>query len=34
VAAVEELLADGAELLSTHDTLAVVRPPAAILLEV
>lgn len=33
-AAVDELLADGGELLSTYSTLAVVRPPAAIPLEV
>lgn len=33
-AAVDELLADGGELLSTHSTLAVVRPPAAISVEV
>lgn len=32
--AVDELIAAGGELLSTHDTLAVVRPPAAIPLEV
>jgi predicted O-methyltransferase YrrM len=32
--AVNELIADGAELLSTHATLAVVRPLAAIPLEV
>lgn len=32
--AVNELLAAGGELISTHDTLAVVRPPAAIPLEV
>jgi hypothetical protein len=32
--AVDELLAAGGELLSTHETLAVVRPPAAVPLEV
>lgn len=32
--AVDALLADGAELLSVHETMAVVRPPAAIPLEV
>jgi predicted O-methyltransferase YrrM len=32
--AVDELLAAGGELLSTHATLAVVRPPAAVPLEV
>jgi hypothetical protein len=32
--AVDELLANGGELLSVHETLAVVRPPAAIPLEV
>jgi hypothetical protein len=32
--AVDELIAAGGEMLSTHDTLAVVRPPAAIPLEV
>lgn len=32
--AVDDLLLDGGELLSTTDTLAVVRPPAAIPLEV
>lgn len=32
--AVDELIAAGGELLATHDTLAVVRPPAAIPLEV
>jgi SAM-dependent methyltransferase len=32
--AVDELIATGGELLSITDTLAVVRPPAAILLEV
>lgn len=32
--AVNELIAAGGELLATHDTLAVVRPPAAIPLEV
>lgn len=31
--AVDDFLRDGAELISTHETLAVVRPPAAILLE-
>ncbi len=33
-AAVDEFINSGAELLSTHNTLAVVRPPAAIPLEV
>ena len=33
-AAVDELLANGGELLSTHSSLAVVRPPAAISVEV
>lgn len=32
--AVNELIGDGAELISTHATLAVVQPPAAIPLEV
>ena len=32
--AVRDLVSAGAELLSTHDTLAVVRPPAAVTLEV
>lgn len=32
--AVDELLRSGGEMLSTHDSLAVVRPPAAIPLEV
>lgn len=32
--AVNELLASGGELISTHETVAVVRPPAAIPLEV
>jgi hypothetical protein len=32
--AVDELLANGGELISTNDSLAVVRPPAAILLEI
>lgn len=32
--AVDELLALGGELISTNDSLAVVRPPAAILLEI
>jgi predicted O-methyltransferase YrrM len=32
--AVDELIASGGELLSTHETLAVVRPPACIPLEV
>lgn len=31
---VDDLLLDGGELISTHETLAVVRPPAAIPLEV
>ncbi len=31
--AVDDWIADGAELLSTHKTLAVVRPPAAVLQE-
>lgn len=33
MAAVNELLADGGKLISQHDSLAVVRPPAAIPLE-
>lgn len=32
--AVDELISAGAELISTHDSLAVVRPPAAVPLEV
>lgn len=32
--AVDELLANGGELISTTDSLAVVRPPAAILMEI
>jgi predicted O-methyltransferase YrrM len=32
--AIDQLLLDGGELLSTHNTLAVVKPPAAIPLEV
>lgn len=32
--AVDEFIATGADLLSTHDSLAVVRPPAAVPLEV
>lgn len=32
--AVDDILLDGGELISTHDTIAVVRPPAAIPLEV
>lgn len=32
--AVDEFLSDGAELLSIHDSIALVRPPAAIPLEV
>ena len=32
--AVDEIIADGGELISTHETLAVIRPPACIPLEV
>jgi predicted O-methyltransferase YrrM len=32
--AVDELLALGGELISTTDSLAVVRPPAAVLMEI
>ena len=32
--AIDELLIDGGELLSVHESVAVVRPPARVLMEV